>query len=111
MAWRYHGRARVSSSNPQAMAVCDGCGIWYSHVSLNWQRQWAGNRLQNLKLLVCDRCLDVPQPQLRTRILSPDPIPIRNPRPEHFFIDENTFLITNDGQFIVTDDGLELVTN
>ncbi|WP_167669554.1 hypothetical protein [Rhizobium lusitanum] len=48
---------------------------------------------------------------MRTRILSADPLPIRNPRPEYFFIDDNTFLITNDGIDIVTNDGLNLVTN
>jgi hypothetical protein len=68
-------------------------------------------KLQNLRLLVCDRCLDVPQEQLKARILPPDPLPIRNPRPEYFYIDENTFLYTNDGLQFETNDGLDLVTN
>jgi hypothetical protein len=111
MAWRFHGRAKVSSSRPQAFAVCDRCGIWHSHVDLHWQSQWSGVKLQNLRLLVCDRCLDVPQEQLKARILPPDPLPIRNPRPEYFYIDENTFLYTNDGLQFETNDGLDLVTN
>lgn len=111
MAWRYHGRARVSPSRPQAMAVCDRCGIWHSHVDLQWQWEWSGVKLQNLRLLVCDECLDIPQAQLKARILSPDPLPIKNPRPEYFYIDENTFLYTNDGIQFETNDGLDLVTN
>jgi len=34
--------------------------------------------------LVCKSCLDVPQEQLRTIILPPDPVPISNPRPENY---------------------------
>lgn len=111
MAWRFHGRAQVSTSRPQAFAVCDSCGIWHNQVDLSWQHQWAGVKLQNLRLLVCRRCLDVPQPQLKARILQPDPVPIRNPRPEYFSIDENTFIVTNSGLRISTNDGLNLVTS
>ena len=111
MAWRFKGRAKVSSSHPQAFACCDRCSLWYNHVDLRWQMQWSGTKLQNLRLLVCERCWDVPQEQLKARILPPDPLPIRNPRPEYFYIDENTFLYTNDGNQFVTDDGLDLVTN
>lgn len=110
MAWRFTGRARVSASNPAAFAVCDRCGVWYNHNQLNWQFQFAGLRLQNLKLLVCDRCLDVPQPQLKARILPPDPVPIMNARPEFFDIDENTFLVTDSGLHIITSNGEHLTT-
>lgn len=111
MAWRFHGRAKTSPSNPQAYACCDRCSIWTNLVSLKWQYQYAGTRLQNQHLLVCDRCLDVPQPQLRARILPPDPVPVMNARPEQFYVDENTFLVTNDGLQLVTNDGKNLVTN
>lgn len=110
MAWRFKGRAQVSPSNPRAFAVCDRCGIWYNHVSLRWQPQWAGTRQQNLKLLVCSRCWDVPQPQLKARILPPDPVPIRNPRPEDFNTANNTFITTNDGDRISTNDDDNIIT-
>jgi hypothetical protein len=111
VVWRFHGRARTSPSSPQAYACCDRCALWYNHVDLQWQTQWSGIKLQNLRLLVCERCLDVPQPQLKARILPPDPVPIMNARPEPFFIDENTFLVTNTGLQLVTHDGSNLVTN
>lgn len=111
MAWRFTGRAHVSASNPRAFGVCDRCGIWHQLCNLSWQYQWAGTRLQNLRLLVCAQCLDVPQPQLKARILPPDPVPVMNARPENFDADNNTFLTTNDNDNIVTDDGTFLVTD
>lgn len=85
---RPHGRARVNPSNPKAFAICDRCAFTYNHVDLRWQYDYRGTRLANLRILVCDRCEDVPQPQLRPKILSPDPVPIKNPRVENYAIDE-----------------------
>lgn len=82
------GRAKVSSSNPMALAVCDRCGIWHNFVDLSWQFDWRGPMLQNLRLLVCRRCKDIPQEQLRSIVLPPDPQPIINARPEFFQNDE-----------------------
>lgn len=83
------GRARVSSTRPQAQAVCDRCGLWYSHVDLRWQYDWAGTSLINKRILVCARtCLDKPQQQLRAIIIPADPVPINNPRTEPFAEDE-----------------------
>jgi hypothetical protein len=78
------GRARVSAKLPQAQAVCDRCGIWYNRVDLTWQTDWRGTALQSLWLLVCRRCLDVPNEQLRNIQLPADPVPIWQPRPENF---------------------------
>jgi len=110
MAWRFTGRAHVDPNNPRAFAVCDRCGIWSQLNHLNWQYQYAGPRLQNLRLLVCDICLDTPQPQLKPRILPPDPVPVMNARPELFDIDNETFIVTNSGDYLVTHDGTYLVT-
>ncbi len=85
------GRARVSPSNPQALAVCQRCGIWYNHVDLQMQFQWQGNKLQNLQILVCRECLDIPQPQLRAIVIPADPLPIPNPRVEYFIQASNTY--------------------
>jgi hypothetical protein len=56
-----------------------------NHQDLAWQWEWAGARLQNLRILVCSNCYDKPQEQLRDRVLSPDPLPIYNARPEPFY--------------------------
>jgi hypothetical protein len=84
MSWRPHGHARVSSINPQAAGICDRCGRLFTHAKLAWQFDYRSERLQNLRILVCSSCLDEPQEQLRARILSPDPVPIFNARPEPF---------------------------
>ena len=84
MAWRPHGHVKVDARNPRAAGVCDRCGFMYNHGTMTWQFDWAGQRLQNLRILVCQKCLDVPQEQLRAKILPPDPLPIFNARPEPF---------------------------
>ena len=81
---RPHGRAKVSTRNPEAFAICDGCGALYNHSELRWQFQWSGNKLVNLKQLVCRRCNDIPQTQLRAIVLPADPMPIMNPRVQNY---------------------------
>ena len=95
------GRARVSSKNPQALAVCDRCGMWYNHVDLAWQFDWGGASLINKRILVCNPCNDIPQNQLRAIVLPADPMPIVNPRTEPYASNE-TDNVTIDAP-IVTD--------
>ena len=82
------GRARTSSKNPQAFAICDRCALWYNHVDLQWQYDWAGAGMINKRILVCDTCNDVPQEQLRAIVIPADPVPIVNPRVEPYAWDE-----------------------
>ena len=83
------GRARTSAKNPQAFAVCDRCALWYNHVNLRWQYDWAGASLINKRILVCNTCYDEPQQQLRAIVIPADPVPIVNPRTEPFAYDES----------------------
>jgi len=78
------GRARTSASNPQAHAICDRCGFRYNFVDLNWQYEWRGATLQNIKILVCKDCLDVPQENIRSIVIPADPTPIVNARVQDF---------------------------
>jgi len=89
------GRARVSSRNPQAAAVCDRCGGVYNHSSLSWQYDWAGASIINKRILVCNHCMDNPQQQLRAIVLPADPVPILNPRPEQFDRAETDYRLTS----------------
>ncbi len=82
------GRARTSARSPDAFFVCDRCGMWGNRSRANWQFDWRGAALQNIQLLVCKRCLDRPQEQLRAIVLPADPVPIVQPRTEPFFDDE-----------------------
>jgi hypothetical protein len=83
---RAHGRAEINARNPRALAICDRCGFLTNHDKLAWQFDWAGLRLQNLRILVCDRCYDEPQRQKGAKPVSPDPLPIYNARPEPFTV-------------------------
>lgn len=111
MSWRFHGKAEVDPCWPRAFGVCDRCGDWHNLDDLQWQFQYAGIGLINLRILVCDRCLDVPQPQLQATIIPPDPMPVFNARPEPYFLDEVDILSTQDGDGIATEDDEQIVTN
>jgi len=89
------GRARTDVNNPKAFAVCDRCGIWYNHSDLNWQFDYRGRTLQNIRILVCEICMDEPQPQLKPRIIPPDPLPVLNARTEPFCQDETNNRFTS----------------
>jgi len=90
----YHGRASIDANAPRALGVCERCGFLYNLHTLKWQFDWRGTRLQNLRRLVCASCLDVPQQQLRTIVLPPDPVPVMNPRPEQYAVEVPSFLGT-----------------
>jgi hypothetical protein len=79
----HSGHGRVSIIRPRALAVCDRCGETWNKVTLTRQFQWGGTALYDTGLLVCPDCLDVPQDQLRSVILPPDPVPVENPRPDY----------------------------
>lgn len=107
------GRGRVNARRPQALGLCDRCQFTFNHRDLRWQFQWQGTKLQNLEILVCHRCLDKPQIQLKTIILPPDPVPILNPRPEFYEVIVPSFFATESatlqGDDITTEDGNNLV--
>lgn len=112
MAWRPHGKASVDPSNPQAFAVCDRCGGWRNLVNLIPEVQYNGTGLYNTGFLVCQRCLDIPQPQLLSPIIPPDPMPVLNPRVEPYFLDE-VDVLTSDGsaEFVTEEGGPKIVVN
>lgn len=96
--------AEVDRTAPRAFATCDACGLIFNHFKLNWRMDWRGSSIENLHILVCDKCLDVPQRQLGTIILPVDPPSIMNARPEPYAIDEVSpeNYITSAGDFYVT---------
>lgn len=89
------GRARISASNPQAAGQCDRCGLIYTFRSLQWQFDWRGAALQNLRILVCRDCLDTPQPQLRAIVVPADPTPIINARVTDYVAAETNYSTTS----------------
>jgi hypothetical protein len=90
MALRPHGQAEVDADHPRAFGKCDRCGDQCNLVNLRPQMQYAGPTLVNTGWLVCETCLDEPNPGLRTVIIPPDPMPVRNARFEPWEIEEGT---------------------
>jgi len=56
--------------------------------NMRWQYEWRGSTIQNTRILVHEDELDIPQRQLGTLMLPPDPLPLLNARPENYSIDE-----------------------
>lgn len=107
---RYHPKyAETDPDSPQAWGSCDRCGFVWNLNQLTWQYDYRGSAvLQNIRLLVCRKCLDVPQPQLTPNVLSPDPPPFFNARPEPYVVDETNWLATEDGDIIETQSSADL---
>src|SRR4029077_19610984 len=107
--WGY-SRARVSARNPRSLGRCDRCGFIWNRDALSWQYYYRGPDLQNTNFLVCRDCLDVPNPQTRTIIIPPDPVPILNPRIENYTADITSYLSSEDGDHFITEDGDTFIT-
>lgn len=103
------GRARTSPSNPRAHAICDRCGFRYNHFQLKWQYDWAGASMINKRILVCDRCYDEPQEQLRAIIIPADPVPIINPRVQDFVTAETNNRVTSGQNTVNAQTGIPVI--
>ncbi len=71
----------VDEDNPRPLGRCDRCCWIWNLDRLRMQQEWRGMALMDTGLMVCPRCLDQPNPSLRTIILKPDPEPVENARP------------------------------
>lgn len=98
------GRAWASAFRPEAQGVCDRCGFRYLLSRMQWQFDYLGNRLQNTRLIVCDRCLDVPHVMTVPVVVPPDPVPVRNPRPDDY-------ALSLSNQTTLFDQNLEIITD
>jgi len=78
------GHAITNPQAPRAFGVCDRCGFWFQLFKLRYQHEWVGTKRINMRKRVCAECMDRPQPQLRARLMPPDPVPVYDPRPENF---------------------------
>lgn len=89
MAHRPHPkRARTNPSSPRAWATCMRSGFVGQAEDLEEQFEWRGLKLLSTGTLALPAYIDKPQRQLGTYILSQDPVPIVNARPEQYPIDE-----------------------
>jgi hypothetical protein len=116
MSYRFHGRANVDPNNPRAFGRCDRCGFIYNQSSLRFQFDFRGPQLQNLRFLVCNNCYDRPQTQLKPIIVTQDPTPIINARPEDYVYANSSYLAATEPTTtyqqtgISVDNSIDLVT-
>ena len=90
------GKAYADVNAPSAYGTCDRCQTVYNHRDLAFQWDYRGRSLANIRILVCERCTDIPQPQLRPRIIPVDPLPIANARPYPYcYAEEDDRYTTN----------------
>ena len=107
-------RAPTNSKSPQPVGICRRCGFKYYLSQLVTQYEWRGPNLGATLTRVCIRtCLDVPNEQLRTIIIGPDPVPPFDASPT-FYSQQNASpgfdpglapLTDDDGTRLVDDDG------
>ena len=101
-------KPKFDAKDPRGIAICDGCGFLVQHSHLREKKDYRGGTVPvGLGLYVCASCDDVPQPYYRRLLLKPDPVPLRNPRPDY---NPTYNLLTEDGNQIITEDGEYIVT-
>ena len=82
MSTSRHGKyGFIDKNNPEAMGVCDRGGEVRKHKDLHKEMIYAGRSLVWNGMLCCDDHIDKPHPQSRLLVLTPDPVPIKLPRP------------------------------
>lgn len=91
MSISFSGRAVIDPNNPRAVGVCDRCGQLYNLRDLRYQPIIAGSTVLVTRRRVCWKCLDELNPQLQTVRLPPDPLPVSDPRPEFYAVDEKQY--------------------
>lgn len=112
MAYRWHPKyAEVDADAPNMWVTCSRCNFIWNADKMQWQYDYRGTSTPvNTRVLVCPKCMDVPQPQLAPLVLPPDPPPTFNARPENYTLDETSWLATEDGDTLATEAGNEFVT-
>lgn len=89
MSWRPHPKhARTNPRSPRGWATDEKSGFIGNQEDMQLQYEWRGLRLMPTGIRTLRQYLDKPQRQLGTIILSPDPVPLQNARPEQYPIDE-----------------------
>lgn len=108
-------RAQVDPQNPQGWGTSDQNGMVGNLAKMRFQHQWAGATIINTRVLVHEDELDIPQRQLGTLVIAPDPPPLVNARPEPYDIDEQpvSTRYTMDGliRIIITPQGQSTLSN
>jgi len=80
----YRAYVDIDPANPRGWGECDTCGHYFQLEKLAYQVEWMGTAIKRTGFRVCRECLDKPNEQLRTILLPPDPVPLKDPRPPKY---------------------------
>lgn len=101
---------RADARDPQAAAICDGCGFIVNHPELREKVEYRGGSVPvGTGVWVCASCDDVPNPYFSKLVLAPDPVPVSEPRSPAASSVNNSgygYLVTENGDYFVTNAGL-----
>ena len=105
---RRRTQPKFDAHDPRAIAICDGCVFLVQHSHLREKKDYRGGSVPvGLGVWVCASCDDVPQPYYRRQLLRPDPVPVRNPRPDY---NPTYYILDEDGiQRIISQDDEPLI--
>lgn len=111
--WNTSNAARppviIEWGKTKGVATCDGCGFVVPYENLREKKEYRGTPIPvGTGLRVCAKCDDVPQPYFSLQVLKPDPVPLKNPRPEP---SNPSAVTTENGKWITTLDGVVWVPN
>jgi hypothetical protein len=90
--------ARVNPRSPDGWATDMRTGFVVNAKDLIEEGQWRGLKVMKTGTLTTKKFIDKPQRQLGTLILAPDPVALKNARPEQYPIDEIWPRLTQNGQ-------------
>lgn len=106
---KYRTQPKFDARDPRAIAICDGCGFLVQHSHLRMKKEYRGGSVPvPTGLMVCASCDDVPQPYFRRLLLRPDPVPVRNPRPDY---NPTNYILDEDGTQIIAGENYDSVTS
>jgi hypothetical protein len=78
--WAHDLRCPTNPFQPQYVGYCERCNQKVYYDNLRFQYEFRGQSLVNTRILVCSRCEDHPQENVRPIIIGPDSQP-PTPRP------------------------------
>lgn len=106
-------RAEVDPFSPRGWATSDRNGHVGNLERMQFQFEWRGSTVQNTRVLVHEDELDIPQRQLGTLFIPPDPPPLFGARPENYDIDEQpvSTRYTMDGRIRIIPSPMPYISN
>ena len=75
MTLPHNRKCPVDMMHPRPVGVCDRTGFLVYLDDMDWQYQYTGKALTNLRILVAQEYLDKPAEFLQPAILGPEPAP------------------------------------